>query len=97
MQLTRLKNRKRLRILAETDPLTTLANRRAFFERFSIALGQARQNGESISLIIFDVDRFKPVNDTYGHDLGDEILRLIAACGRKNHPQGRRICQAWRR
>ncbi len=78
-----VEEQERLRILAETDPLTNLANRRAFFERFSIALGKAHQNGDPISLIIFDVDRFKPVNDTHGHDLGDEILRLIADAGEK--------------
>ena len=78
-----VEEQKRLRILAETDPLTHLANRRAFFERFSLLLRDSRQSRAPVSLLIFDVDRFKPVNDNYGHDLGDEILRLIAGAGEK--------------
>ncbi|MEP9402242.1 diguanylate cyclase [Sphingomonas sp. VNH70] len=59
------------RELAETDPLTGLLNRRAFMER-AIAVEGTR------TLMLFDIDHFKQVNDTIGHDGGDEVLRLFA-------------------
>jgi two-component system cell cycle response regulator len=64
--------------LAETDPLTGLLNRRAFFDRLNAAL-QARPKAVSLSAILFDIDHFKRINDTYGHDVGDAVIRQIAS------------------
>lgn len=62
---------------ATTDPLTGLANRRCFDEALSAALGEVAS--VPLALVIIDVDHFKSVNDTHGHHLGDDVLRLLAA------------------
>ncbi len=64
--------------LASTDPLTGLLNRRGFQEAFQHALAEARRYGEHGVLVCIDLDGFKPVNDTYGHAAGDEMLRQLA-------------------
>jgi diguanylate cyclase (GGDEF)-like protein len=64
---------------ATRDPLTGLHNRRFFFERLREEFSFAQRHGKPLSLIIFDVDHFKQVNDTYGHTLGDQVLREIGA------------------
>ena len=66
--------------LASTDELTGLNNRRAFFELGAQVFKQAKRSGRPISIIMFDVDRFKQINDQHGHDIGDETLRALAAC-----------------
>lgn len=63
---------------AKTDPLTSTANRGAFFDQSQRLFERCRQDGSPFSLIMFDLDRFKSVNDTYGHQLGDRILRDFA-------------------
>lgn len=63
---------------ARTDALTTLANRRGFDERFDLELGRARRTGRPLSLMLFDLDRFKAVNDRLGHGEGDRALRRAA-------------------
>lgn len=64
--------------LAVLDPLTGLYNRRYFDGKLRTAFTQARERGEKLSLLILDIDRFKLINDTYGHDVGDEVLREFA-------------------
>ncbi|MSR22379.1 MAG: GGDEF domain-containing protein [Gemmatimonadetes bacterium] len=59
------------------DPLTGLLNRRAFHERVAEEANRARRYGDRFSLILMDVDQFKSVNDTLGHDVGDEVLRWM--------------------
>jgi diguanylate cyclase (GGDEF)-like protein len=63
---------------ARTDELTRMRNRRAFHELGELAMAQAMRYGDPIALITLDIDRFKRVNDTYGHAVGDEVLRAVA-------------------
>ncbi len=67
-----------LATMAETDPLTRLLNRRAFEGRARALCRQAHDPSSYIALIMFDIDYFKRVNDTYGHAAGDEALRMVA-------------------
>jgi PAS domain S-box-containing protein len=74
--------------LALSDPLTGLANRRLFDDRLSQAIKTiTRQHGRSIGIIMLDLDHFKDINDTYGHDVGDLLLKETAqrllTCTRK--------------
>ena len=63
---------------AETDPLTGLANRRRFDESLQRELSQSDRFGHPVSLVVMDIDHFKRVNDTHGHDAGDVVLREVA-------------------
>jgi diguanylate cyclase (GGDEF)-like protein len=67
-----------LQNLAESDPLTGLANRRLFEDRLVCEFERARRSGASFALIMADVDHFKQYNDRYGHPAGDECLRKVA-------------------
>ena len=69
---------ERVRFMALHDPLTELANRAHFDERMHFALANARRYHESIGLILLDLNRFKPVNDTHGHAVGDQLLQNVA-------------------
>jgi two-component system, cell cycle response regulator len=64
--------------LATTDGLTGLVNHRTFQERLDAHLAQAQRYGKRISLVLCDIDHFKSVNDTYGHPVGDQVLRAVA-------------------
>ena len=65
--------------LAVTDPLTGLSNRRYLDSHLKILFNRAAARGRPLSVCITDIDRFKSVNDTYGHDAGDEVLKEFAA------------------
>jgi two-component system cell cycle response regulator len=64
--------------LAIVDPLTGLHNRRYLDSHFSAMLGEALDRGRPMSVLVLDVDKFKAVNDTHGHDAGDDVLREFA-------------------
>ena len=64
--------------MAVVDALTGLHNRRYFDMHLSTLLDQAAQGAKPLSLLVLDIDFFKKINDTYGHDAGDEILRALA-------------------
>ena len=88
---------RRLAVDAEVDPLTRVANRRALDRELRRALASAERHERSLSLIMFDIDDFKAVNDTYGHSVGDTVVvtvaRVAAACLRGSDrpgPLGRR-------
>jgi diguanylate cyclase len=65
---------------ARTDSLTELANRRAFDDELAEVLADRDQNSAPAGLALIDIDHFKAINDAYGHDAGDEVLRRIGAC-----------------
>ncbi|TBR39358.1 MULTISPECIES: GGDEF domain-containing protein [Dyella] len=70
-----------LRSMAETDPLTGLLNRRALEERAQVLLNDKRGTEPLVALIAMDIDHFKSVNDTWGHESGDRaLLRLASVC-----------------
>jgi diguanylate cyclase (GGDEF)-like protein len=64
--------------LATHDPLTGLHNRRSFAHALAQEVERKRRNSGTMTLILFDIDLFKRINDTYGHDTGDEVLKSIA-------------------
>lgn len=64
---------------ASHDALTGLANRAFFMAELDKAIITAREGGPQSTLMLIDLDRFKPINDTYGHDAGDELLKTISA------------------
>lgn len=64
--------------LSITDSLTELHNRRYFEENLQTEINLTQRHGDTISLIIIDIDHFKNINDTYGHNHGDDILKLVA-------------------
>ncbi len=72
------KQTKQLEEMARTDPLTKLPNRRDFLEKADVENARADRSGKPISIIMSDIDHFKLVNDTYGHDCGDYVLKTIA-------------------
>ena len=62
---------------ASTDPLTGLPNRR-YFDEFCGLLARRRRSGDAVAVLMVDIDRFKVLNDTYGHPIGDEVLKAVA-------------------
>lgn len=69
---------------AHTDFLTKLANRRRFDKSIREALRASQRDGAPLSLIVCDVDHFKTFNDTWGHHIGDQVLKFVAGVLRKN-------------
>ena len=89
----RLDRRRLLREMTERDPLTRCLSRRALLDALGSRLSEARRHGRVLSLAIIDIDRFKRVNDTYGHLVGDHVLvalgRLLNARFRLEDLRGR--------
>jgi two-component system, cell cycle response regulator len=73
------KSQKALVELATMDALTGVFNRREFNRRLTIELERSRREGHPVSLLMVDADHFKRINDTYGHQSGDDVLRYISA------------------
>ncbi|MBA3032841.1 MAG: diguanylate cyclase [Gammaproteobacteria bacterium] len=69
---------EKIRQLAYYDTLTDLPNRRLLQDRISLALAQAKRHHRSMAIMFLDLDRFKQINDTLGHAIGDELLKQIA-------------------
>ncbi len=67
-----------------TDDLTTLANRKHFDRSLEEAMEEAEESGEPLSLLMTDIDHFKKFNDTFGHQTGDQVLRLVAVAVKQN-------------
>lgn len=70
--------REKLNIQATTDTLTGLHNRRYFLEHANMRLQECLRNNEEASIILFDIDKFKSVNDTYGHATGDVVICAVS-------------------
>lgn len=70
---------EKLELAANTDTLTGLANRRHFFEHFAQAWPLAERKEQPLACIMLDIDKFKLINDTYGHAAGDMVLQTLAA------------------
>lgn len=73
-----------LESLAQEDPLTGLLNRRGFFRDLARAVAYRNRYGTSVSVLLADLDAFKPINDSYGHEIGDKALVHVAALLRTN-------------
>jgi diguanylate cyclase (GGDEF)-like protein len=69
---------------AMTDPLTGLFNRRGFFEAAEKLAASQRKCGQPVTIMMFDLDHFKSINDRFGHDTGDEALQAFAATASSN-------------
>jgi diguanylate cyclase (GGDEF)-like protein len=75
---------RRIQDLAVRDELTGVYNRRGLFEIGRREAERAARFGHPLSALLIDIDHFKNVNDTYGHTIGDQVLRAFAACCRQN-------------
>lgn len=80
--------------LAQTDGLTGLLNRREFDARFERERSRSARSSTPLSLLLFDVDRFKVVNDMRGHEVGDALLRSLGAI-LKRSTRGHDIVARW--
>ena len=69
---------KHLKHLASTDPMTELYNRRAFFEIATLEVSSAKNKQEKFTCLVIDIDHFKRINDTYGHDVGDTVITAVS-------------------
>lgn len=78
MQQANSQMEQRIRAMAFHDPLTGLANRRLLVDHLEQAIARNRRSGEYSALAFFDLDNFKPLNDTYGHGVGDDLLEEVA-------------------
>lgn len=76
--LQRQRQNEKLELLAYTDPLTGLANRVSLYEKIARAIKQSTEEQSSFALLFLDLDRFKNLNDTFGHSVGDDVLVMIA-------------------
>ncbi|MBR6380686.1 MAG: GGDEF domain-containing protein [Lachnospiraceae bacterium] len=98
-----LENRDSLKVLtvknkdlgqqASEDPLTGLSNRRSMELVLEAAMARARERGVIFSLVMGDIDNFKKINDTYGHDCGDEALTAVAEIFRTSVRDGDHVCR----
>lgn len=73
-----LAKEKEIRQLALQDPLTGLPNRVLFEDRLNYGLSQSKRHGWGLAVLFIDLNKFKSINDSYGHDMGDKILLMVA-------------------
>ena len=83
LALIRERSEAASKVAAQVDPLTGIANRAAFFESAERVLERCRRAGAPVSVLMFDLDRFKVVNDTHGHAVGDAVIRKFCEVGAK--------------
>lgn len=83
----------RLQQQAIRDGLTGLFNRRYLDETLELEIAQARRQGNPLSVVMLDLDHFKKVNDTYGHQAGDEVLKALGSMLREDSREGDILCR----
>ncbi len=79
LEFQRHNEQEKLRYMATHDGLTQLANRSLFEERLKTAIEQCERNDSKVLLLYLDLDKFKPINDEWGHDVGDRVLKIVAS------------------
>jgi diguanylate cyclase (GGDEF)-like protein len=79
LEVQRHLERENYRYMATHDGLTKLANRSLFEEKLKIAIEQSQKNNSKVLLLYLDLDKFKPINDQWGHDAGDKVLKVVAS------------------
>ena len=88
-------SKKEIHHLAFYDPLTNLPNRRLFGDRLQQAVESARRNSHLMGILFIDIDNFKRINDSFGHSIGDKLLRTVASqlvtCLRRGDSVGREL------
>ncbi len=84
---------RRLQLAAMTDPLTALANRRAGLQALSQAWSAAKRHNDALTLLSFDIDHFKAINDRYGHAAGDLVLQRAAQTLRQAARKEDTVCR----
>ncbi len=89
----RKKLEARLAQQALTDPLTGLGNRRYLEQQAAMEIARAQRSGEPLSLIAVDLDHFKRINDTHGHDAGDLVVQAFANTARQQLRDGDVLCR----
>ena len=82
LALQQIRRARRLRVLAMTDELTRLPNRRAFFRLAGENAAAAARSGRPLAVLALDIDHFKRINDTQGHEAGDRVLQRVANAAR---------------
>jgi len=87
------KAQERLKELASTDYMTGLYNRRHFLQVIVSLLELAKRNKTDSSLVMFDIDKFKSVNDTYGHSVGDKVIIALSELMQKSNRQSDILCR----
>jgi diguanylate cyclase (GGDEF)-like protein len=73
------REKQRLLKLSQIDALTGLTNRAGFLQKLTDTMVDCRHEGLMMAVMYMDIDRFKPVNDTYGHSVGDQLLKVFSA------------------
>lgn len=86
-------HQQKLEYLAHYDPLTGLPNRSLFADRFSQAIAHSKRAATSLAVCYLDLDGFKPVNDTFGHEVGDELLVEVANRIKSNLRECDTVCR----
>lgn len=86
-------SREQLRDLSERDPLTGLNNRRGFEIALGCALARAKRGKEPLAILLLDLDEFKSINDTMGHDAGDELLKELSRRLSRTIREGDSLCR----
>jgi len=84
LAIANLRLREELEILSVRDPLTNLYNRRYLKESFEREISRSQRSGDRVAILILDLDHFKSINDKYGHEAGDAVLREVAGLMQKN-------------